>query len=92
MKSDAINFQVEPIRNEMNSTQQIPISHICYLYKRESTGVTTDKNLSQVCSTDEVESERVIANKSSTGDSKSERAHKSINTSKEKDEMDEIEY
>ena len=48
-------------------------------------------SLLQVCYTDDIESEIVIVNEISTEESESERFHKSINTNKEKDAIDETE-
>ena len=65
----------------MTGTQQIPILHIFDLDKSESKENIADKNLSQVCSTDEDKSESVIADESSTEESEAESVHKGIDTS-----------
>ena len=57
--------------------------------RKKSKGIITDKNLSQVCSTDKSESEIGIFDESSTEESKSKRVHKSINKNKEKYVIDE---
>ena len=56
MRADYFNFYVDPIRTEINVTQQIPISHVCDSDKSESKEILADENLSQVCSTDESKS------------------------------------
>ena len=43
----------------------------------------------QICSTDKSGSERIIVDESFTNESKSESVHKSINTNREKDAIDE---
>ena len=56
MRSDALNFNVDPVRTKMTGMQQIPISYVCDSEDSKSKGIIADKNLSQVCSTDECES------------------------------------
>ena len=62
--------------------QHIPISHICDSDESESKGIITEKNLSQVCSTEKRESESVIINEISTEKSESESVQKIINKNK----------
>ena len=70
MRGGALNSHVAPVITEMSGTQQIPVPHVCDSDKSKSKGIISDKNLSQVYSTDESESERVIADEISTKDSK----------------------
>ena len=72
MISDALNLHVYPVRTEMTDMQRILISHVCDLNESELKGITTDKNLPQICYTDESESEIVIGDESSTEESESE--------------------
>ena len=67
----------------MNSTQQIPISHVCSADESKSKEFLTEKTLSQVYSTDEGKLESIIVDESSTEKRGSESVHKIIN--KEKD-------
>ena len=83
MRTGAFNSHVDPVKTEMTGTQQIPILQVCDSDESKSKGIITDKNLSQVCSTDKSESEIVIINESSTDDSESEIVQKSINTTDE---------
>ena len=69
MRSDALNYHVDPIRTEMTDTQHILISHVCDLDERESKEFLADKNLSKVCYMDKGESESVTVDESSTEDS-----------------------
>ena len=46
VRAGEFNFHVDPVRTEITGTQQIPISG-------KSKGIIVDKNLLQVCSTDE---------------------------------------
>ena len=80
MRDDASNLHVDPVRMEMTGTQQIPISCVCESDQIKPKDILAKKNISQVCSTDEGESESVIFNESSTEDNESESVHKSINT------------
>ena len=82
VRADAFNLNVDPVRTKMTGTKQIPISHVFNLDKSKSKGIIADKNLLQVCSTDESESESVIFNESSTEESKSESVYKIINTNR----------
>ena len=63
----------------MNSTQQIPISHVCSADESESKEFLTEKTLSQVYSTDEGKLESIIVDESSTEKRGSESVHKIIN-------------
>ena len=67
----------------MSGTQQIQILHICSSDESKSKGIIMDEKLSQLCSTDEREPERVVFNKSYTEEIKPESVHKIINTNKE---------
>ena len=78
MISDAFNFHVDPVRTEITGTQQILIYQVWDLDKSESKGIIADKNLLQVFSMDERESESVINNEISTEKSESESIYKSI--------------
>ena len=89
MRADAFNLHVDPVRTEMTGMQQISISHICYLDKSKLKWIITDKNSSQVFSTDERKPERVIVNESFREDSESEIIYKSISTNEEKFAIDE---
>ena len=53
IRYDVFNSQVDPIRMEMIDTQQILILHVCDLDKRKSKLFLVDKNLLQVCSSNE---------------------------------------
>ena len=72
----------------MTGTQYIPILHECNSHERKLKGIILDKNLSQVCSTDERKSERFIVHEKSTEENESESVHKSINTNNEKYTID----
>ena len=74
----------------MNGTHHIPISHVYYKDESELEEFIVDKNLSQICSTDEDESKGVIVEKYSTKEDESECAHKNIN--KQKDADNETDY
>ena len=89
MRYYAFNLHFDPVRTEMTDTQQIPISHVCDLHKSKSKDIIADENLSQVCYTERNKSEIIIVNESSTDESESEIIHKSTNTNKEKNEIDE---
>ena len=82
------NSHVDPVRTEKTGTQQILISHVCDNDERKSKGIIADKNLLQVCSMNESESESVVVNESSTEDIKSESIKKSINRNEEKGTID----
>ena len=69
MRSDAFNLHVDTVRKEMVVTQHILISHVYDLYESKSNEIFADKNLSQVCSTEEIKSESIIADESSTEES-----------------------
>ena len=84
MRSDALNLHVDPVRTEMTSTQHIIILHVCGLGERKSKEVLAEKNLSQVWSTVEGESESVIVDESSTEERESEIVHKIIDTNEVK--------
>ena len=56
MIADALNLHIDPLITEMIGTQQIPISHVCDLDESKPNELLADKNLLQVCSTDEDES------------------------------------
>ena len=92
MGADAINFHVDPVRMEMTGTQQILILHFCKSYDNESKQILADKKISQVCSTDQGDSEIVIVDKSSKEEGESEIIHKSIIAIEEKDAIDETEH
>ena len=66
----------------MTGTQHISIERVCDSNERKLKEIIADENLSQVCSMDKGESEIVIVDKSSAGESESESVHKSINTKK----------
>ena len=76
---------------EITGTQHIQISHVFDLEKIKSKGIITDKHLLQAFSKDESKPESVIVDESSTEESKLGSVHKSINTCKEKDAIDETE-
>ena len=59
MIDDAFNFHVEPVISEMTGMHQIPILHVCSSYKSKSKGIIEDKDLLQVCYTDEIKSESI---------------------------------
>ena len=82
MISDALNSHVGPVRTKMTGTQYIPISGVCDSDESELKGIRVEKNLSQVCSTDNSYSESVIVDEISTEESESESPHKSININK----------
>ena len=75
----------------MTGTQHITISDVCSLDESKLDWIIADEKSLQVCSVDNSKSESVIVNKSSTEESKSESVHKSINTKKEKDAINETE-
>ena len=52
MRADDFDFHVDHVRMKITGTQQIHISHVCYLDERKSKGIITDKNLSKFCSMD----------------------------------------
>ena len=56
MTADSFNFQVDLVRTEITGMQHIPILHICSSDNSKSEGIITDKNLSQVYCTDDIES------------------------------------
>ena len=91
MRADGVNWHVDPVITEMNVTQQIPILHVCDLDKHKSKGIIMYKNLLQVCSTDESESENISVKKISMEERKQKIDHKIINANKEKYATDETE-
>ena len=72
MISDALNLHVYPVRTEMTAMKYIPISHVCSTDKSELNDFLADETLSQICSTDEYESEGIIVGECSTEDDESE--------------------
>ena len=92
MRADAFNSHVGHVRTEMTGTQKLMISHVCDSDKSKSKGIISDKNLSHVCSTEKIESESGIVDEISLEDSESESIHKSLNTNKEKDAIDETDH
>ena len=66
MRADDFHFRIGPVRTEVACTQQIPILHVCDLGESKTKGITSDENLSQVCSNEESKPESVIVNESST--------------------------
>ena len=60
MRTDTLNSHIDLVRTEMDGTQHITISHICYKEEREPNEFLAVANLFQVCSTDEGESPSVI--------------------------------
>ena len=89
IRADVFNYNVDPIRTKVTGTQHIPTLYVYDQDEKKSKGIITDKNLSQVCSTDKSESEIGIVDEISTEESKSKRVHKSINKNKEKYVIDE---
>ena len=69
VRYNAFNFHIDPVRTEMNGTQQIPILHVFSSNESGSKGTIADDNLSYVCSTDKSEPERFTINESSTEES-----------------------
>ena len=65
MRADEFNYLVDPVRIYMSGTQQIMISHVFYSDERESKRILTEKNILQVFSTDNSESERFSVDESS---------------------------
>ena len=67
-----LSYHVGPVRKQMTNTQNMDISEmntqkipnltVCSYDKRESKRIKPEKNLSRVCSTDEIESKVVIVN------------------------------
>ena len=53
MIADAFNLHVDLVITEITGMQHIMISHVCDLDKSESEGIIVDKNVLQVCSTNE---------------------------------------
>ena len=84
MRDDTLILYVDPIRTEMTGTQQIPSLHVCDQEESKSKEFLADESLVRVCYKDESESESIIAQGSSTDESKSECVHKSINKNEEK--------
>ena len=82
MKSDTLYLQVVPDITEMTSSQYNPISQYCSLNEKKSKGIIAGKNLSHVCSPNNIKSYRVIVNESYTDESICKSVHKSINTKK----------
>ena len=66
---DAFNYPIAAVWREMTGTQQILISHIWYSDYSESIETIVNKNLSQVCSTDEEKPESVIVDESTIDES-----------------------
>ena len=60
MRDDAFNYHVDTVRTEVTGTQQIQISHVCDFDRSKSKEILADKNVYQVFSSDEGESESVI--------------------------------
>ena len=91
-RTDAFNLHVQPVRTEITGMQQILILRVCDSNESESKEILLVEILSQVYSTDYIESESVIFNEISTEENESESVHKSINRNKEKYSIDETEY
>ena len=62
MRSDALNSHVYPVGMEVNGTQYIPNSHVYSMDESELKEFIVNKTLSQICSTEEDESECVHQN------------------------------
>ena len=71
MRADALNSHIYPVRTEMNGTEPIPTSHIYSKDKSKLKEFLVDKNISQICSTDEDESKIIIVDKFSTKEDES---------------------
>ena len=101
MRADTFNSHVETVRTQMTITQKMNISQmntknilnlcVCYSGKNESKWIIVDQNLSQFCSTDESESERVIVNESSMEEIESKSVHNIFYTNEVKNSIDETE-
>ena len=72
----------------MTGAKQIPISNVCSAEQNKSKEFLLNKNLLQICSTDEDESKIIIFDESSMEESGSERGQK--NVKKEKDAKNEV--
>ena len=59
--------------------KQIPISHVCSTGNSKWEEFLVDKNISQICSTNEDESKCIIVNKCSMEEDESDCVHKNIN-------------
>ena len=70
MRADVINLHVYPVRTEITATKQIPILHVFSTDESELKEFLVNKNLSQICYTDEDESKGIIVNKFSTEEDK----------------------
>ena len=60
MRADDLKLDNYPVRTEMTGKKQILILHVCSTDDIKSKEFLADKNLSQVCSMDEGESESFI--------------------------------
>ena len=87
--SNDLNQHFDPVRIENTVTRQIKISQVYDPEKSEPKEILANKNTLQVCSTDKRKLERIIVDENSTEESESESVHKSINTNKEEDAIDE---
>ena len=63
MRADTLNLHVYPVRTKMNGTQQTPTSHVYSKDNSKLKEFLVDENLSQICYTDEDESESIIVDK-----------------------------
>ena len=92
IRADSINLEIDPVRKEITGKQQIWIFQVCDSDKIKSKQFPADKNVSRIYSQDQVESEIVVVDEISMEGRESENVHKSINTNKEKDTIDETEH
>ena len=83
------NSHAGPIRTQMNITQKIPNSQVCYLDEIKQKGINPDESLSYVCYTDKSESKIVIVNTCSSDERESKTVHISINKKEGKYVMNE---
>ena len=69
MRADDLNLHAYPVRTKMTGTKQIPVLHVCSKFMIKSENFLMDRTLSQICSTDEEESESIIVDESSKEES-----------------------
>ena len=82
LRVDALRSDNYPVRTEMTTTKQITNLHICSTDERELKKFLVDRNLSQICSTQEDESKGIIVYEYSTEEKEPKCGHKNINKKK----------
>ena len=60
MRADDLNLHVYPVITKMIATKQIPVLHVCSMDERKSKEFLFNKNIPQICSTNDEESKGIV--------------------------------